>query len=112
MILLSNVPFASADEGVVSVTMTTGLGDIGIDLYMDKAPITVGNFLKLAEGEYLDGGSFYRVVTYENDNGNPKIEVIQGGRGEEESPFAPIDHETTQQSGILRPVKATGCSKR
>ena len=81
--------------------MATSQGDIEIDLYMDKAPITVGNFLKLAEGEYLDGGSFYRVVTYENDNGNPKIEVIQGGRGEEESPFAPIDHESTQQTGIL-----------
>ncbi len=81
--------------------MATSQGDIEIVLYKDKAPITVGNFLKLAEGEHLDGGSFYRVVTYENDNGNPKIEVIQGGRGEEESPFAPIDHETTQQTGIL-----------
>ncbi len=80
--------------------MATSQGDIEIDLYMDKAPITVGNFLKLAEGEHLDGGSFYRVVTYENDNGNPKIEVIQGGRGEEESPFAPIDHETTQQTAF------------
>ena len=81
--------------------MATSQGDIEIDLYKDKAPVTVGNFLKLAEGEHLDGGSFYRVVTYENDYSNPKIEVIQGGRGEEESPFAPIDHETTQQTGIL-----------
>ncbi len=101
LILLSIISVASADEGTVRVTMATSQGDLEIDLYMDKAPITVGNFLKLAEGEYLDGGSFYRVVTYENDNGNPKIEVIQGGRGEEESPFVPIDHESTQQTGIL-----------
>ncbi len=101
LILLSIISVASVDEGTVRVTMATSQGDLEIDLYMDKAPITVGNFLKLAEGEYLDGGSFYRVVTYENDNGNPKIEVIQGGRGEEESPFAPIDHESTQQIGIL-----------
>jgi peptidyl-prolyl cis-trans isomerase A (cyclophilin A) len=81
--------------------MTTSQGDIEIDLYTDKAPITAGNFLKLADGEHLDGTSFYRVVTYENDNGNPKIEVIQGGRGDEESPFPPIGHETTEQTGIL-----------
>ena len=81
--------------------MTTSQGVIDIDLYMDKAPVTAGNFLQLAEGEYLDGGSFYRVVTYENDNGNPKIEVIQGGRGDEESPFGPIGHESTEQTGIL-----------
>ena len=102
VIFLSNVPFASADEGIVSVTMTTSLGDIEIDLYMNKAPVTAGNFLHLVDGEHLDGGSFYRVVTYENDNGNPKIEVIQGGLGDErESPFAPIDHETNEQTGIL-----------
>jgi len=81
--------------------MTTSQGDIEIDLYMDKAPITAANFLQLVEGGHLDGGSFYRVVTYENDNGNPGIEVIQGGRGDEESPFPPIDHETTEQTGIL-----------
>jgi peptidyl-prolyl cis-trans isomerase A (cyclophilin A) len=101
LILLSVISGANADEGTVRVTMVTSQGDIEIDLYMDKAPLTVGNFLKLADGEHLDGGSFYRVVTYENDNGNPKIEVIQGGRGDEESPFAPIDHETTEQTGIL-----------
>ena len=101
LILLSVISVVNADEGTVRVTMATSQDDIEIDLYMDKAPLTVGNFLKLADGEHLDGGRFYRVVTYENDNGNPKIEVIQGGRGDEESPFAPIAHETTQQTGIL-----------
>ncbi len=81
--------------------MTTSQGDIEVDLYVNKAPITAGNFLKLVEGEHLDGGSFYRVVTYENDNGNPRIEVIQGGLGDEESPLPPIDHETTEQTDIL-----------
>jgi len=90
------------DPATVHVVMTTSQGDIGIDLYMDRAPLTAANFLKLVEGKHLDGGSFYRVVTYENDNGSPKIEVIQGGLGDEgESPFQPIDHETTEQTGIL-----------
>jgi peptidyl-prolyl cis-trans isomerase A (cyclophilin A) len=102
LILLSCIPSASADDGTVTVTMTTSQGEIDIDLYPDKAPITAGNFLKLVDGGHLAGGSFYRVVTYENDNGKPKIEVIQGGLGDaRESPFAPIDHETTEQTGIL-----------
>ena len=101
LIFLSYISVANADEGTVRIAMTTSQGDVKIDLYLDKAPITAGNFLKLVDGEHLDGSSFYRVVTYENDNGNPGIEVIQGGRGDEESPFAPIDHETTGQTGIL-----------
>ena len=102
LILLSVATFANADEGTVRVTMATSQGDIEIDLYLDKAPISAGNFLRLVDGARLDGSRFYRVVTYENDNGNPKIEVIQGGFGDEgESPFAPIDHETTEQTGIL-----------
>jgi len=98
---LTFISVVNADEGIVRITMTTSQGDIEVDLFVSKAPITAGNFLKLVEGEYLDGGSFYRVVTYDNDNGRPKIEVIQGGRGDEESPFAPIDHETTKLTGIL-----------
>lgn len=102
LVLLSFFSASQADEATVRVTMTTSQGDIAIDLYLDKAPITAGNFLRLVDGGHLQGGSFYRVVSYENDNGNPKIEVIQGGLGgESESPFGPIEHETTEQTGIL-----------
>ena len=90
-----------ADEGTVRVTVSTSQGDIGIDLYLDRAPITAGNFLQLVDNGDLDGGSFYRVVSYENDNGNPKIEVIQGGLGDASDGFETIDHETTEQTGIL-----------
>ena len=92
---------ALADEGTVRVTMSTSEGDIGIDIYLDRAPITAGNFLKLVDDGSLDGGSFYRVVTYENDNGNPKIEVIQGGLGAAGEGFDTIDHESTELTGIL-----------
>ncbi len=102
LLLTSLLSAGNAQEGTARVTMTTSEGDIDIELYLDKAPLTAGNFLRLVEGGHLDGGSFYRVVTYENDNGNPKIEVIQGGLGgERDSPFDPIAHETTEQTGIL-----------
>ena len=69
--------------------------------YAEKAPVSAANFLRLVDGGHLDGGMFYRVVNYANDKGSPKIEVIQGGLNEEEGPFPPIVHETTEQSGIL-----------
>ena len=92
---------AHADDGAVRVIMSTSEGDIAIELYEDKAPVTAGNFLKLVDNGDMDGGSFYRVVTYENDNGNPKIEVIQGGLGAAGEGFDTIDHESTEQTGIL-----------
>ena len=92
---------AVAEDATVRTIMSTDLGDIEIDLYVDKAPISTANFLQLVDGGHLDGGTFYRVVSYENDKGSPKIEVIQGGLNVEEGPFPPIEHETTEQTGIL-----------
>jgi peptidyl-prolyl cis-trans isomerase A (cyclophilin A) len=85
----------------VRLLMETSLGDVELQLYPDKAPETVGNFLRLVDGQHLDGGSFYRVVSPDNDNGSPVISVIQGGIGDAPSPFPPIAHETTEESGLL-----------
>lgn len=92
---------AAADETAVRLLMSTGEGDIEIEVYVDRAPVTAGNFLELVDGGHLDHASFYRVVSYENDNGRPKIEVIQGGRRGAGDPFPPIEHEPTRQTGIL-----------
>jgi len=92
---------AMAEESV-RIVMSTSEGNIEIDLYTEAAPITAGNFLKLADNGDLDDGSFYRVVSYENDRGTTKIEVIQGGRGNGvEGEIEAIDHETTEMTGIL-----------
>ena len=91
---------AHADEGTVRIMMSTGEGDISIDLYVDKAPVTAGNFLKLVDHGDLDGASFYRVVNSDNDNGAPRITVIQGGLDDAGEAFATIEHETTAQTGI------------
>lgn len=91
---------ACAQDDVVTVEMVTGAGAITIELYPDKAPVTVANFLRYVDGGYYDGATFYRTVRYDNDNGNPKIEVIQGGIGDG-APFDPIPHEDTETTGIL-----------
>ena len=90
-----------AQSGNVDILMRTSVGDIEMQLFMDRAPVTAGNFLRLVDGGHLDGGTFYRTVTYENDNGSPKIEVIQGGLNNGTSPFPPIRHESTAETGIL-----------
>ena len=52
------------------VVMKTSMGEIKIELYQDKAPISVKNFLDYAEAKHYDGTSFHRVI--------PQF-MIQGG---------------------------------
>ncbi|MBI5788343.1 MAG: peptidylprolyl isomerase [Candidatus Schekmanbacteria bacterium] len=44
------------------VTMVTNKGTIVIELYPQKAPITVENFVKLTKKKFYDGLSFHRYV--------------------------------------------------
>ena len=85
------------------VLLQTELGDITVELYADKAPVTVSNFLRyVGEGRFRDA-TFYRVVTLENQPDNDvKIEVVQGGLFDDDHPQAlpPIPHETTRSTGI------------
>ena len=40
----------------------TSKGDIQLELFIDKAPITAGNFLKLAKEDFYDNVAFHRVI--------------------------------------------------
>jgi cyclophilin family peptidyl-prolyl cis-trans isomerase len=44
------------------VVLTTSLGDIKVELFADKAPITVQNFLEYAKAGYYNGTTFHRVI--------------------------------------------------
>lgn len=86
------------------VTIKTSMGNIVVEIYEDKAPVTAKNFLKYVdEGLYKDG-SFYRVVTMATQKDKDvKIEVIQGGRTRDEGKpgFPAIKLETTKETGVL-----------
>lgn len=82
------------------ITMTTSMGAVELNLYEDKAPKTVANFIKYIEAGAFNQGQIYRVVRKDNDNGSPKIEVIQGGANPEFKDFEPVELETTQQTGL------------
>ncbi len=53
-----------------SAILKTDKGEINIDLFADKAPLGVTNFIQLAKGGFYDGLNFHRVV--------PNF-VVQGG---------------------------------
>jgi cyclophilin family peptidyl-prolyl cis-trans isomerase len=45
-----------------TATLKTSLGDIEVELFVDKMPITTGNFIKLAKEGFYDGLHFHRVI--------------------------------------------------
>lgn len=94
----------AAESANPKVMIRTALGDITVELYVDKAPITAGNFLKYVQEDRFKGAVFYRVVRKDNQPHNKvKISVIQGGLMDDipGQSLPPIAHETTVQTGIL-----------
>ncbi|WP_339722047.1 peptidylprolyl isomerase [uncultured Paraglaciecola sp.] len=91
---------SATPEHVQQAVIQTPLGSIEIELYSNQAPLTVANFIRYIEAGAFNNGKFYRVVRLDNDNGSPKIEVIQGGANSEFDDFAAIPLETTKQTGI------------
>jgi peptidyl-prolyl cis-trans isomerase A (cyclophilin A) len=88
-------------QKTVSCLIKTSLGPIRIELYPEKAPVTVANFLKYVDNQLYDGTTFFRVCTPENEKERTiKIQVIQGGDVTEGKQFEPIPIETTRKTGI------------
>lgn len=58
------------EKAMTEVIIKTSLGDINLELNNEKAPITVENFISIAESGYYEGTIFHRVI-----NGF----MIQGG---------------------------------
>jgi len=46
-----------------TATLDTSLGTIQVELFVDKMPITAGNFVKLAKSGFYDGLHFHRVIS-------------------------------------------------
>jgi cyclophilin family peptidyl-prolyl cis-trans isomerase len=57
--------YAGSDDSAENprVLMKTTDGDIVIELYADKSPITVENFLRYADDGHYDGTVFHRVIS-------------------------------------------------
>lgn len=64
-----------------SVTMSTDKGDIIIALFADKTPVTVNNFIFLAEEGFYDGTIFHRVISGFMAQGGDPTGTGRGGPG-------------------------------
>jgi cyclophilin family peptidyl-prolyl cis-trans isomerase len=83
---------AKAEGSKPVVLMETTLGSIKIELWEDKAPVTVKNFLRYADEKFYDNTVFHRVISGF---------MIQGGgltaTMERKKPHEPIKNEASQQ---------------
>jgi cyclophilin family peptidyl-prolyl cis-trans isomerase len=52
----------AADKNPV-VVIDTSMGAIKVELYQDKAPVTVKNFLQYVDDKHYDGTVFHRVIS-------------------------------------------------
>jgi peptidyl-prolyl cis-trans isomerase A (cyclophilin A) len=98
----SAASFAQEKASPVSIRIETGAGNIIVDLYPDKAPITVANFLRYVDSGAFNGGCFMRTVRPDNEMNPVKIQVIQAvvHPWKENNSFPPIALERTSMTGI------------
>ncbi len=94
------------ENALPHVMIYTELGNIELELEVDKAPGTCANFLRYVDTGLYKDVWFYRTVTLDNQpNDAVKIEVIQGGLGMDrllnaKSPYPPIPMERTSVTGL------------
>jgi cyclophilin family peptidyl-prolyl cis-trans isomerase len=77
------------------VVMETSMGTVTMELFQDKAPITVANFLKYVDAKHYDGTIFHRVMS---------DFMIQGGG------FEPGMREKSTKLSAIRNEASNGLS--
>jgi peptidyl-prolyl cis-trans isomerase A (cyclophilin A) len=86
--LVASQAWAQGAAGAPRVKFSTSAGDFVVEVYPDKAPKTVENFLQYVKDKHYDGTVFHRVI--ENF-------MVQGGgydaKYTEKKTRAPVPHE-------------------
>lgn len=97
----------------IRAVIHTDLGDIGLALDVDSAPVTVCNFVRYAEAGRYRGGRFFRTVVADaNDRPHP-IDVIQAetDAGSDDPGFGPIPLERTRDTGLRHAAGAISMAR-
>ena len=79
-----------------TATFKTQRGDITVELYADRAPLTVENFVNLARSGFYDGTTFHRVINGFMAQGGDPTGTGTGGPGYQ---FADEFHPSLRHDG-------------
>lgn len=69
------------ENNQLNAVIKTGKGDIHLRLFPDQAPVTVGNFVNLAQRGYYNGLKFHRVIAQFMIQGGCPLGSGTGGPG-------------------------------
>lgn len=95
----------------IEVVLETDLGDIHIEVYPERAPLSSRDFLYYVDkGLYTDQG-FYRSVSPENDNLDMGMSLVQGGR-EDLVELTLVEHESTKDTGLSNSVGSVALARQ
>jgi cyclophilin family peptidyl-prolyl cis-trans isomerase len=97
-----------------TATLSTSMGDFEVELFVDKMPITAGNFVRLASEGFYDGLHFHRVIdNFMAQFGCPHSRDPNSGRaGTGNSPHGniadehPADAKISNERGTLSMANA------
>jgi peptidyl-prolyl cis-trans isomerase A (cyclophilin A) len=83
---------------VTKVLMHTSVGDIRVEIEIERAPVTARNFLRYVDLKRFDGVTFYRAVKLDDEG---KYGLVQGGvRSMPKLVLNAIAHESTAATGL------------
>ena len=82
------------------VKIETALGAIVVELYADKAPITVANYLKYVDRGLFNGATFYRASRPPGYTATDYGSIQGGLQNDPRKVLPPIAHESTIKTGL------------
>jgi len=106
LVLLAAIGCATETTAVSAknplVVISTSMGDIKVELFEDKSPITVKNFLGYVDDKFYDGTIFHRVIGKENAD---EDFMVQGGGFSE-------DRKEKKTKGTIKNESGNGVSNK
>ncbi len=97
----SSVTPTPSAANVETVVLKTSLGEITLELYKDKAPKTVENFVTLAKRGYYNGLTFHRVIPdFMIQGGDPNGDG-SGGESIYGDTFEDEDNDVKLERGVI-----------